>query len=294
MVLNKKKKGFMLTNTATLLQAAASHHYAIGHFNINNLETIQAILAAAEVKRSPVILAVSKSAIKYAGLAQLVALVHTFADNTDLPIVLSLDHGPSIELACECIDAGFTNVMIDASALPYQDNVAVTRHVVEYAHQRDVTVEAEIGALAGTEDNVSVDEQDARYTKVDEAVSFAHDTGCDSLAIAIGTAHGVYHGEPKLDFERLNDIHAALPTTPLVLHGSSGVPAESLREAISRGIAKINIDTDLRQAFLKAVKAEIDANPDSVDLRAILGAGRSAIQTVVEEKIDIFGSAGKM
>jgi len=284
----------MLTNTAQMLQQAHQAGYAVGHFNINNLETIQAILAGAQAKRSPVILGVSKSALKYAGLENLTHLVQDMSAHLDIPIALHLDHGPSIELACQCIDAGFTSVMIDASSLPYADNVAATRAVIAYARPRGVCVEAEIGALAGTEDNVSVTEADARYTKLEEAVSFVTDTEVDSLAIAIGTAHGVYHGEPKLDFDRLAAIHRALPHTPLVLHGSSGVPADSLRQAIAHGIAKINIDTDLRQAFLRTVKAELDANPENVDLRAILGAGRSAIQSVVEAKIDIFGSAGQM
>ncbi len=284
----------MLTNTGEMLAKASREGYAVGHFNINNLETIQAILAAAQAKRAPVILGVSKSAIKYAGLENLTHLVQDMSAHLDMPIALHLDHGPSIELACQCIDAGFTSVMIDASSLPYADNVAATRAVIAYARPRGVSVEAEIGALAGTEDNVSVTEADARYTKLEEAISFVADTQVDSLAVAIGTAHGVYHGEPVLDFDRLAAIHRALPRTPLVLHGSSGVAADSLRQAISHGIAKINIDTDLRQAFLGAVKSQMDTNPESVDLRAILGAGRSAIQSVVESKIDIFGCQGKM
>ncbi|MBQ6450057.1 class II fructose-1,6-bisphosphate aldolase [bacterium] len=283
----------MLVNAKQVLAAASREGYAVGHFNINNLETIQAIMSGATAKKSPVILAVSKSAIKYAGLDNLVALVRLAAQKADIPVILNLDHGPSVELARECIDAGFTNVMIDTSGLPYADNVAATREVVAYAHERGVSVEAEIGALAGTEDNISVAEQDARYTKVEEAVSFVADTGIDSLAIAIGTAHGVYKGEPRLDFDRLLAIHQAIPETPLVLHGSSGVPAESLREAIKRGIAKINIDTDLRQAFLRTINAKMNAEPESVDLRAILGAGREAIQHTIEAKIDIFGSAGR-
>ena len=284
----------MLVNAKKLLQLAQERHFAVGHFNINNLETIQAIMAAAEAKRAPVILAASKSALKYAGLNNLVSLVRLAAAQTQLPVVLSLDHGPTIELARECVDAGFTNVMIDASALPYDDNVAATREVVTYAHARGVSVEAEIGALAGTEDNVSVSEQEAHYTRVEEAVSFVRDTECDSLAVAIGTAHGVYKGPPKLDLERLTAIHEALPGTPLVLHGSSGVDATQLQAAIQRGITKINIDTDLRIAFLQTIKAQLEENPDSVDLRAILGAGRAAIQQTVETKIDIFGSAGQV
>lgn len=283
----------MLVNSNQLLAAASHQGYAIGHFNINNLETIQAILTAAHEKHAPVILGVSKSAIKYAGLPQLVALVRSLTDHTELPVVLHLDHGPSVELAHECIDAGFTSVMIDASALAYDANVATTQEVVAYARPKNVSVEAEIGALAGVEDNVSVTEAQAHYTTVAEAERFVADTQVDSLAIAIGTAHGVYRGEPKLDFDRLADIHAALPGAPLVLHGSSGVPEESLRQAIARGIAKVNIDTDLRQAFLHTIQAKMAAEPESVDLRAILGAGRDAICEVVKTKIEIFGSGGK-
>ena len=283
----------MLVNSIDVLEAASRQHYAVGHFNINNLETIQAIMAAATAKRSPVILAVSKSAAKYGGLANLVALVRLASEKADIPVILNLDHGPDFALAKDCIDAGFTNVMIDTSKYPYEENVRLTREVVAYAHPRGVTVEAEIGALAGTEDNISVEEKDARYTKLEEAVSFARDTQIDSLAIAIGTAHGVYKAAPQLDFDRLSAIHQAIPDVPLVLHGSSGVPADDLREAIRRGIAKINIDTDLRQAFLAAVLQQMAAEPDSVDTRAILGAGRDAIQRTVESKIDIFGSANQ-
>ena len=283
----------MLVNARDILQSAARDHYAVGHFNINNLETIQGIIAGAAAKRAPVILAVSKSAAAYGGLENLSTLVKIFAEKVDIPVILNLDHGPTVALAKECIDAGFTNVMLDASSQPYEENVRLTREVIAYAHPRGVTVEAEIGTLAGIEDNVNVAADDARYTTVEEAVRFATDTGLDSLAIAIGTAHGVYHSQPKLNFDRLSEIHQALPTTPLVLHGSSGVNLESLREAISRGIAKVNIDTDLRQAFLRTINAKMNTEPESVDLREILGSGRDAIQRVVEEKIDIFGSAGK-
>ncbi|MBQ6154670.1 class II fructose-bisphosphate aldolase [bacterium] len=284
----------MLVNAKELLNRANAEHFAIGHFNINNLETIQAIVAAAAAKKAPVILAASKSAIKYAGLPNLVALVRLASkQNPQLPIILNLDHGPTPELARECIDAGFTNVMIDASGLPYEQNVATTKEVIDYAHARGVTVEAEIGSLAGTEDNISVSQAQAQYTQVDQAVRFVADTGCDSLAVAIGTAHGVYHGEPHLDFQRLADIHAALPNTSLVLHGSSGLSPEQLTTAVSHGITKINIDTDLRQAFLGAVSQQLADNPGTVDIRAVLGAGRQAIQATVETKIDIFGSAGK-
>ena len=281
----------MLTNSTEFLLAANHGQYAIGHFNINNLETAQGIVAAACAANTPVILGVSKSAITYAGLDNLVAFVKTIAEQVSIPVALHLDHGPNVDLALQCIDAGFTSVMIDTSHLPFAENVAATKQVVDYARPRGVSVEAEIGQLSGIEDNINVSQEQAHYTSVEDAVNFVNATAIDSLAIAIGTAHGIYQGQPQIDFERLSQIHAALPNTPLVLHGSSGVSAASLQDAIRRGISKINIDTDLRLAFLNDLRKTLTENQQTADFRGVLGSARSALQAATSEKIAIFNSA---
>ncbi len=281
----------MLVNSKELLTQASLNHYAIGAFNISNLETAQAVITAAHQTNSPVILQASQSAIKYAGLKPLVAMVKALTQDSELPFVLHLDHGPDAQLAIACIDTGFTSVMIDSSGEPWERNIAITQEVVAYAHSRGVTVEAEIGQVGGVEDNVNVDAAHALYTDPQQAADFVAATQLDSLAIAIGTAHGLYQGEPKLDFQRLSDIQAIIPQTPLVLHGSSGVPADLLKKAISLGIAKINIDTDLRLAFVNQLRQELATNPDSFDPRKLLAPARDAFSHKVIEKIKIFGSS---
>lgn len=281
----------MLVNSKELLAQASLNHYAIGAFNISNLETAQAVITAAHQTNSPVILQASQSAIKYAGLKPLVAMVKALTQDSELPFVLHLDHGPDSQLAMACIDAGFTSVMIDSSSEPWEKNIAITQEVVAYAHPKGVTVEAEIGQIGGVEDNVSVDAAHALYTDPQQAADFVAATQVDSLAIAIGTAHGLYQGEPKLDFQRLSDIQTMIPRTPLVLHGSSGVPADLLKKAISLGIAKINIDTDLRLAFVNQLRQELAVNPDSFDPRKLLAPARDAFAHKVIEKINIFGSS---
>lgn len=305
-----------LINTREMFKHAYEGKYAIGAFNVNNMEIIQGIVAAASKNESAVILQVSAGARKYANPIYLRKLVEAAVEETDLPIALHLDHGDSFELCKKCIDDGFTSVMIDGSALSFEENIALTRQVVEYAHDKNVTVEAELGKLAGVEDDVKVNKEDATYTDPDQAVEFVERTGVDSLAIAIGTSHGAYKfsGEPKLDFERLEKISILLPDYPLVLHGASsviqkyldlnnqfggkipgakGVPEEMLNRASKLGVCKINVDTDLRMAMTAAIRQVLAENPAEFDPRKYLGPGRNAIEEIVSHKIkNVFGSQG--
>ena len=291
--------------------------YAIGAFNVNNMEIIQAIVEAAKEEKSPLILQVSAGARNYAKPVYLRKLVEAAIEDTDLPIVLHLDHGEDFEICKACIDDGFTSVMIDGSKYPFEENVRLTKQVVDYAHERGVVVEAELGRLAGIEDAVKLSEKDAILTDPDEAVEFVERTGVDSLAIAIGTSHGAYKfkGEPKLDFERLDKITELLPGFPIVLHGASsvpselvelcnkyggqipgaqGVPEDMLRKAATMGVCKINIDTDLRLAMTASVRKYLVENPSEFDPRKYLGAGREAIKQLVKHKIrNVLGSSGK-
>lgn len=305
-----------LINTRTMFQHAYEGKYAIGAFNVNNMEIIQGIVAAAQKNDSALILQVSAGARKYANPIYLRKLVEAAVEETNLPIALHLDHGDSFELCKQCIDDGFTSVMIDGSALPFEENVELARRVVDYAHTKNVTVEAELGKLAGVEDDVNVSKEDATYTDPDQAVEFVERTGVDSLAIAIGTSHGAYkfQGEPKLDFKRLEKISMLLPNYPLVLHGASsvipkylelnnkfggqipgakGVPEEMLHAASKLGVCKINVDTDLRMAMTAAIRQVLAENPAEFDPRKYLGPGRNAIEEIVSHKISqVFGSQG--
>jgi fructose-bisphosphate aldolase class II len=294
---------------------ANKKRYAIGQFNVNNLEFLQAVLEIAEEKKSPVIVAASSSAIKYAGIDYLVAMVKTGAEKISAPVALHLDHGANQEEVVMCVDAGFTSVMIDGSHGTLEENIAVTRAAVEYAHKRGVTVEAELGRLGGIEDDVNVDEREAFLTDPDEAERFVKKSRCDALAVAVGTSHGAYKfkSEAKLDIERIAVIKRRLGI-PLVLHGASGVPKELLdklvkfggempgakgvpdeayQKAIAAGINKINIDTDLRMAFVGAVRQVLVEQPKVFDPRKILGPGREAVKNIVRQKIELFGSAGR-
>ncbi len=294
---------------------ANREHFAVGHFNVSNLEFTQAVVRIAAELNAPVIIGVSESGIKYAGVHNLVAMVKTEAERVTVPIALHLDHGPSPEVARECIDAGFTSVMIDGSHHPLEENIRVTREVADYAHKYGVTVEAELGRLGGIEDNVKVDERDAFLTDPDEAEQFVKESGCDALAIAVGTSHGAYKfkDEAKLDFDRIATVKKRLGI-PLVLHGASGVPQElvekltryggvmagakgvpdeAYRRAIDCGINKINIDTDLRLAFAATVRQTLAEKPELFDPRKMLAPARDAIAEVVRQKIELFGSAGK-
>ncbi len=294
---------------------ANKNRYAIGQFNVSNLEFTQAVLKAAAEMKSPLILGVSTSGIKYAGLHNIVALVRTAAQQVPVPVALHLDHGPTVEVACECIDAGFTSVMIDGSHYPLGENIRMTREVVDYAHLRGVTVEAELGRLGGIEDDVNVDARDAFLTDPDEACRFVEESGCDTLAIAVGTSHGAYKfkDEARLDFDRMEVIKKRLGI-PLVLHGASGIPQEltqklvqyggkiadargvpdeAYRRAIECGINKINIDTDLRLAYTASLRQVLTDNPELFDPRKINQPARSAVEEVVRQKIKLFGSQGK-
>ena len=292
-------------------------HFAIGAFNINNMEFIQAITDAAQKEKSPVILQVSSSAIKYARIGYLKKMVEAAVEETDIPIALHLDHGPDFETCKMCIDAGFTSVMIDGSKYDFEENVALTKKVVEYAHSKGVVVEAELGKLAGIEDEVNVNADDAMYTDPEQAKEFVERTGCDSLAVAIGTSHGAYKfkGDAKLRFDILEKIKEKIPNTPIVLHGASsvvpemvemcnkyggqipgakGVPSEILREASKLGVSKINVDTDLRLAMTASIRKVFAESPEIIDPRAYLKPARELIEETVSYKIkNVFGSTGK-
>lgn len=294
--------------SSTEMFKKAYGHYAVGAFNVNNMEIIQGIVDAAKEEQAPLILQVSAGARKYAKHVYLMKLVEAALEDTGLPICLHLDHGEDFEICKACVDGGFTSVMIDGSKLPFPENIALTKKVVEYAHQRGVVVEAELGRLAGVEDAVNVSAKDATYTDPDQAAEFVEKTGCDSLAIAIGTSHGAYKfkGEAKLDFERLQKIASLLPGFPLVLHGAStvlpefvakcnqyggqikgaqGVPEEMLRKAGTMGVCKINIDTDLRLAMTASIREYFAQNPSDFDPRQYLRPAREAIKNMVKHKL---------
>lgn len=279
----------MLVTGKEILDKANQNYYAVGAFNINNMECLQAIISAAEAKEAPVIIQTSEGAIKYAGLDYLSAMVRLAAEKTWVPVALHLDHGTTYETIMKCIASGWTSVMIDASKHDLKTNIELTKEVVKVAHACGVSVEAELGKLSGVEDQISVSEKDAIYTDPREAVTFVEATGIDSLAIAIGTAHGVYKGEPKLDFDRLKEIKSLLKM-PIVLHGASGVGEEDLRKAVELGVNKINIDTDIRLAFKAGCQEVFENTPNEFDTRKICGRARIKMQEVVEKKIGIFGS----
>jgi fructose-bisphosphate aldolase class II len=307
-----------LVTSKEMFSKAYQEGYAIGAFNVNNMEIIQGIVEAAKEEKSPLILQVSAGARKYANPTYLRKLVEAAVEDSGLPIVLHLDHGEDFEICKACIDSGFTSVMIDGSRFPFEENIRVTKEVVEYAHARGVVVEGELGKLAGVEDAVKVASKDATYTDPDEAVEFVQRSGVDSLAIAIGTSHGAYKfkGEPSLDFERLEIITNKLKGFPLVLHGAStvmpefvakcnefggqlpgarGVPEDMLRRASTLGVCKINIDTDLRLAMTATIREYFVKHPEDFDPRKYLAPARTAIKDMVSHKIkDVLGSANRL
>lgn len=276
-----------LVTLAEVLEEADAGGYAVGAFNCNNMEIIQGIIRAAEAEATPVIIQASQGAIKYAGLEYITALVRVAAAQTTVPVALHLDHGTDFKQILRCLRAGFTSVMIDGSQYPLQENIALTRRVAEIAHAMGASVEGELGRIGGTEDQISVSEREATMTDPGEARHFAMETGVDALAVAIGTAHGRYQGTPELDFERLEAIARAVPV-PLVLHGSSGVPDGDIRRAVKLGVRKINIDTDIRIAFVAAVRRMLAAAPEEIDPRKVLGPAREAITGVIRHKIQVF------
>lgn len=280
-----------LVSSLELIQKARAFKKAIPAFNIHNLETIQAVVEAATEMRSPVIIQTTSGTLKHAGIEYVGAIVAKAAQIHDIPIALHMDHCTSFNTIVSCIQNGYTSVMIDGAHLDYDQNVALVKKVTEMAHAVSLQVEGEIGKIGGVEDDLFVNDADASFTVPEEAKRFAIDTGIDTLAIAIGTAHGMYKGEPKLDFERLSAI-AALVDIPLVLHGGSGVPDESIREAIRRGIAKVNIATELKNPMADAIKACFQVKPDESDPRNYMGAAKLAVKKVVIEKIKLCGSDG--
>lgn len=307
-----------LVTTKEMFKKAYEGNYAVGAFNVNNMEIIQGIVDAAKEEKSPLILQVSAGARKYAKHIYLIKLVEAAVEDSGLPICLHLDHGDDFEICKSCIDGGFTSVMIDGSKHSFEENIALTKKVVEYAHDKGVVVEAELGKLAGVEDAVKVAAKDATYTDPDQAVEFVQRTGVDSLAIAIGTSHGAYKfkGEPSLDFERLEKITKLLPNFPLVLHGAStvlpefvdlcnkyggsvpgaqGVPEDMLLRAGKLGVCKINIDTDLRLAMTASIRKHFAENPGDFDPRQYLKPAREAIKNMVQHKMkNVLNCSGKM
>ena len=308
-----------LVTSKEMFEKAYKGGYAIGAFNVNNMEIIQGITSAAADLKAPVILQVSKGARAYANRTYLMKLVEAAVIDTGLPICLHLDHGDTFELCKSCIDDGFTSVMIDASSKPFAENIALTRQVVEYAHDHGVVVEAELGTLAGIEDEVNVSAEDSSYTRPEEVQEFVEKTGCDSLAIAIGTSHGAYKfkpgTKPQLRFDVLEEVEKKLPGFPIVLHGSSsvpqefvekinkfggnmpgaiGVPEDQLRKAASMAVCKINIDSDLRLAMTASIREYLAEHPDHFDPRQYLKPARQAIHDMVAHKIvDVLGCDGK-
>ena len=308
-----------LVSTKEMFKKAYEGGYAIGAFNVNNMEIIQAIVEAANELKSPVILQVSSGARKYANPTYLTKLVEAAVLESDIPIALHLDHGDTFELCKQCIDSGFTSVMIDGSHLPYEENIALTRKVVEYAHAHGVTVEGELGQLAGVEDDINVSDEDANYTNPDQVEDFVKRTGVDSLAIAIGTSHGAFKfkpgQDPKLRFDILEEIKERLPEFPIVLHGASsvsqeyvkiindnggqladaiGIPEDMLRQAAKSAVCKINIDSDLRLAMTAGIREVFNAKPGLFDPRGYLTQGRKYIKELVSHKIrTVLGSEGK-
>lgn len=304
-----------LVSTKDMFKKSMEEGFAIGAFNINNMEFVQAIVEAAAETKSPVILQATPGAIKYAGIEYLVKIVEAAAIvHPDVPIALHLDHGTDFEICKKCVDAGFTSVMIDGSKYDFEENVKITKEVVNYAHSKGVVVEAEIGRLAGIEDNVNVEEKDVIYTNPEQAEYFVKMTGCDSLAVAIGTSHGAYKfkGEVKLKLDILKELKNRIPDTPLVLHGASsviptlvelcntyggnisgakGVSNNILRQVSELGISKINIDTDLRLGFTGGIRKKFIEEPDLFDPRSYLGAAREIVKETVKSKIvEILGS----
>ena len=308
-----------LVTSKEMFEKAYKGGYAIGAFNVNNMEIIQGITEAAAELKAPLILQVSKGARAYANRTYLMKLVEAAVIETGLPICLHLDHGDSFEICKSCIDDGFTSVMIDASSKPFAENIALTRQVVEYAHDHGVVVEAELGTLAGIEDEVKVSAEDSSYTRPEEVEEFVEKTGCDSLAIAIGTSHGAYKfkpgTKPQLRFDVLEEVEKRLPEFPIVLHGSSsvpqefvekinkyggnmpgaiGVPEDQLRKAASMAVCKINIDSDLRLAMTASIPEHFALYPADFDPRQYLKPARAAIKTLVAHKIvDVLGCDGK-
>ena len=306
-----------LVTTEKMFKAAYDGGFAVGAFNVNNMELLQAIVEAAKAENAPLILQISKGARNYANIKYLKAMIDVAVAETDLPIVIHCDHGDTFELCKECVEDGYTSVMIDASGGTLDENIALTKKVVDYAHPKGVVVEAELGKLAGEEEHVKVEDRDAVFTNPDEAHKFITESGCDSLAVAIGTKHGPdkFAGEPKINFDRLARIQEKIPGFPLVMHGSSSVPQEFVdlcnkyggklptargvpedmihKAATEFGVVKINIDTDLRLVLTAKIREVFEKSPGEIDPRKYLGPGREAITKMVRHKMQVLGVSGK-
>ena len=280
-----------LVTTKQLLLDAQKGGYAVGAFNVENMEMVQAVVAAAEELRSPVIMQTTPSTVKYANLNYFYENVKVAAQEASVPVVIHLDHGNSFELAMQAYRTGYTSIMIDGSHEGFEDNIALTSAVVKACHPGEVPIEAELGKVGGKEDDLDGGEGDP-YTNPQEAAEFVERTGIDSLAVAIGTAHGVYKGVPKLDFSRLSEIRKAV-SIPLVLHGTSGVPDEDVVECIKRGICKVNYATDLRIAFTKGINQVLKENPDTIDPKKYNAKGREEVRKYVMHKMKICQSVAK-
>ncbi len=308
-----------LVTTKEMFQKAYEGAYAIGAFNVDNIDIMQGVLSGAKKAQSPVIVAFSEGALKFIHPAYVRKAAEAAAEEMDIPFAIHLDHGKSVELCKQCVDNGFTSVMIDASAYDFEKNIALTKEVVQYAHDRGVVVESELGAIAGIEDDIVVDDKYGQFTHPDDAVEFVERTGIDSLAIAIGTAHGAYKfkpgQKPQLRFDILEEIGRKMPGFPLVLHGASsvphdrleifntyggkmpeaiGIPMDMLRKASTMGVCKINVGTDIRVCFFGEIRKQLFENPAKFDGRTFLGPARTAVEDMVAKRItEVFGSAGK-
>lgn len=306
-----------IVTTKNMFEKSYKEGYAVGAFNVNNMEIIQGVVEGATELSSPIILQVSESALKYAKPNYLMNMIHAASEETNIPIAIHLDHGATFDICKECIDMGFTSVMIDGSKYDFEKNIELTREIVIYAHQKGVVVEAELGKLSGIEDDVNVNLEDSSYTNPEQALEFVQRTNCDSLAIAIGTSHGAYKfkGEAKLRFDILENIASKIPNIPLVLHGASsiipeliekcnkyggdlenaqGIPEDMLRKTTTMGICKINIDSDIRLAMTATLREELSLDPKVIDPRKYLGAARLAIKNMVKNKIiNVLGSENK-
>lgn len=281
----------MLVTTKKMLLEAQKNHYAVGAFNVENMEMVQAVIAAAEEMHSPIIIQTTPSTLKYASPELYLANVKALANKAEVPIAIHLDHGNSFELAMQTFRCGYTSIMIDGSQKPFEENIALTSAVIKAAHAANISVEAELGSVGGKED--SLDNGEGGYTDPSKAKEFVERSGCDSLAVAIGTAHGVYKHAPKLDLNRLSAIREVVDI-PLVLHGTSGVDDEVVKECVQRGICKVNYATDLRIAYTRGVKEVLAENPDTIDPKKYGARGREYVKQYVMEKMQVVGSAHRI
>lgn len=281
-----------LVSMNAFLPQAKSEGFAVGQFNMNNLEFVQAIIEAGKEEQSPLIFGASEGAIRYMGLSNVVALAKVAAEESGLPVALHLDHGSSFEMVMKCIRAGFSSVMFDGSHYPLEENIQLTKKVVEAAHAVGVSVEGELGTIGGVEDDLEVAEEDAMIANPDEAIRFWNETQVDALAIAVGTAHGMYKGEPKIRYDVIEKVSKQVDA-PIVLHGGSGVPDESIKKAISLGVGKINVNTENQVASANVVRQLLSEQLDMIDPRKYLGPAREAIKEVVKAKMRLFGSSNK-